>query len=263
MSKISITIIGCGWLGKKLAKVLISEGHILFGSTTKKEHLCALESIGIHPFILSNEEPIIPHEVIENSDFAIITIPPFDREHPQKYGNYLATISRQFTSKTHQIFTSSTGIYPQKSGEYDETYPFLPEERNLHYWAETAIRKNSKKHTILRLGGLFDTDRHPIHTISKRRTISNPQGFVNLVHRMDVIRFIQHLIEAKCENTTFNIVYPSHPQRIAYYTRCAKHFNYPIPTGESTNHQLRIITSKKSTLINRFSYNYNIYHLDK
>lgn len=261
MSKVNITIIGCGWLGKKLAEVLISDGHKVYGSTTSPERIPELEAVTIDVFVMDNVNPVIPEEVISNTDVAIITVPPFNRDQPKAYGEYLDKISEQFSDEVIRVFTSSTGVYPKEAGEYDETYSFSAEEKNALYWAEEVIRK-SEKHLILRLGGLFGSDRHPIHSIVKRGTVSNPDGVINFVHRMDVIRFIQHQIENETQFGTFNLVYPDYPKRIDYYSNCAQHFGYETPTAESSKTTIRKISSKKAQLIARFSFNYNLTELD-
>lgn len=262
MSKVKITIIGCGWLGKKLAEVLIANGHKVYGSTTSPERIAELQASKIDVFLLNKEKPVIPDEVRYDTDFVIITVPPFNRENPRAYGEYIGEIAGQFEDEVIQIFTSSIGIYPKAAGEYDENYVFSSEEKNALYWAESAIRRTNEHCVILRLGGLFGSDRHPIHSIVKRGTVSNPDGVINFVHRMDVIRFIQLILIDEWAEDTFNLVYPDYPKRIDYYSACAQHFGYEIPTAESSETTVRKISSKRAELIARFSFNYNLEQLD-
>ena len=45
-----VGIIGCGWLGLPLAKSLIKNNYIVYGSTTKKEKLGLLANENLNPF---------------------------------------------------------------------------------------------------------------------------------------------------------------------------------------------------------------------
>ncbi|MBT8238285.1 MAG: NAD(P)-binding domain-containing protein, partial [Croceitalea sp.] len=55
----TIGIIGCGWLGKPLAKALLAENYKIKGSTTTKDKLKELEAEGINAhWIVLNENSI-------------------------------------------------------------------------------------------------------------------------------------------------------------------------------------------------------------
>gem|GEM_PF-4555050 len=51
LSKPTISIIGCGWLGLPLAEFLVQKGYLIKGSTTREEKLDQLKSKGIQPFL--------------------------------------------------------------------------------------------------------------------------------------------------------------------------------------------------------------------
>ena len=48
----SISILGCGWLGKPLGAELIKSGYEVSGSTTQESKLHELEVLGIKPFLI-------------------------------------------------------------------------------------------------------------------------------------------------------------------------------------------------------------------
>lgn len=259
----NITLIGCGWLGLKLGKSLVSENHTVFGSTTTKEKLPDLEEAGIRPFLFNAvENEHIPQEITTSTALLVLTIPPIKRDNPFTYASVLASIIAQFPPDCQVIFTSSTGVYPDREGTYDETYTFAQEELSALYHAEQAVTNAIQPSTVLRLGGLFGEDRHPIHSLVKRGSISNPEGKINFVHRGDVINFVKVLIGSSFSNEFYNLVYPDHPERGAYYHAAAKHFGYPLPTLQSGDTTVRIISSKKSTITLGFSYNYALDLLD-
>ena len=74
-----IAIMGCGWLGLPLAKVLIADGYLINGSTTSKEKLGNLKDVGIHPFLISLTEDGIEGDIkglLSNVDALVINVPP-------------------------------------------------------------------------------------------------------------------------------------------------------------------------------------------
>jgi 3-hydroxyisobutyrate dehydrogenase-like beta-hydroxyacid dehydrogenase len=50
MTKISI--LGCGWLGLPLAKVLVKNGFSVKGSTTTQDKILVLKQLGVDPFLI-------------------------------------------------------------------------------------------------------------------------------------------------------------------------------------------------------------------
>lgn len=240
------TIIGCGWLGTNLAKVLLQKGNAVLGTTTRAEKLKQLSENGIKSVVF-NLNSQISIEIIDFSEIVILSIPPFNRENPSDYGTSLVHLAQQFNYKTRFIFLSSTGIYPEKNGIYSESYIFEKEEQNISlYQAEKQLTDLLQNRlTILRLGGLFGNDRHPIYSISGKTEIKNPKGKINFVGKTDVISVIQLIAQQQIFGEVFNVVFPEHPIRESYYTQKAKALNLIAPTFKNSTSIEREINSSK------------------
>lgn len=240
------TIIGCGWLGTSLGDTLVKKGNEVIGTTTSNENSSSLTEKGIkhYSFQLNSQ---ISNEIIDNSGLVIISIPPFDRSNPSKYGESLFHLVKQFNSNTRFMFLSSTGIYPQKDGIFDENYDFKPNEKLTSlYQAEKQLSEHLKKRlTILRLGGLFGDDRHPVFSLSGKTNAKNPEGKINFVGKNDVISIIQEVVIQNKFGEIFNVVFPKYPKRINYYTKKAKELNITPPEFESSQKIDREISSQK------------------
>ena len=83
----SVTIFGCGWLGKDLGISLINNGYAVSGSTTKLENLKGLIEVGIDAFIYHPEIKSIPEKYI--SENIVIAFPPGKNGDYSKYENQL------------------------------------------------------------------------------------------------------------------------------------------------------------------------------
>ena len=69
----TVSILGCGWLGKPLAVSLLQEGYEVKGSTTSESKLSDLEALGIESYLVD----IVEYEEFDlflQSEILIIAI---------------------------------------------------------------------------------------------------------------------------------------------------------------------------------------------
>lgn len=257
---LSVTIIGCGWLGVALGKELVEKGYLVNGSVRKPEGFGALESVGIKPFELDLEKSTdVPTSISMKERILIIAIPPIDRKKPLRYENMLQEVLNQFSDETRVIFTSSTGIYPKVAGNYDENFEFTSkQESTVLNIAENVVRNSNKSHVIFRLGGLIGPDRHPIRFLQGRKGVKNPHGPINFVHQGDCVRALLQSVENTEVSGTFNLVFPSHPTRKNYYSEAAKFYNVTSPNFNEEDETKRLVSSEKIIRKHKFEFEFPI-----
>ena len=126
MTGLTVSIIGCGWLGIPLAETLIQEGATVKGSTTREEKLPLLEEKGIDPYLisLSLEKMIGDLPSFMDTDIVIINIPP-GRKSGSVEESYMAKIEevgRNINQGRTKgiIFVSSTSVYGNIRGVVKE-----------------------------------------------------------------------------------------------------------------------------------------------
>ncbi|MBA4276849.1 SDR family oxidoreductase [Flavobacterium sp.] len=250
-----ISILGCGWLGLPLAKVLLKNGFSVKGSTTSVEKLSVLQNLGIQPYLIAlseNETTGNLSDFLENSKILIIDIPPKLRGISKE--NFISKIENlvPFIEKStieNVLFISSTSVYGEDNlVVIEETKPNPETESGKQLvQVEQLLQSNSNfKTTILRFGGLIGEDRHPIKFLAGRTNIDNPNAPINLIHQEDCIGIMLEIIESNSWNETFNAVTPFHPSRKEYYTQKAIDLNLDLPEF-NTEHQGfgKIISSSK------------------
>jgi nucleoside-diphosphate-sugar epimerase len=236
-----ISILGCGWLGIPLAKLLLENGFTVKGSTTSLEKISKLEGVGIMPFLIEIEEEKIVGEMnsfLKNSSILIIDIPPKLRGNSsenfvQKISTLITFIEKSAIEKV--LFVSSTSVYADDNSiitEDSQPQPTTESGRQL-LQSEHLLQSNSNfETTVIRFGGLIGDDRHPIKFLAVRTNIENPDAPINLIHQKDCIGIILKIIEKECWNEVFNAVAPHHPTRKEYYTQKAKELNLVVPEFE-------------------------------
>ena len=228
----NISILGCGWLGLPLAKRLISEGHIVKGSTTSREKLQSLSSAGISPFVIQLFEEGIQGDItsfLKDVEVLIIDIPPGLRKDPKanfagKIGRLESYIKKSGIKKV--LFISSTSVF-----EDAEAMPVYTELDAANGTAENAkqiiaaedllIASEAFETSILRFGGLMGNGRNPVKYLSGKSGLKDPEGPVNLIHQEDCIGIIDAILQKQAWGETFHGVYPDHPTRREYYPKKA------------------------------------------
>lgn len=243
-----------------LAIALLKNGFKVKGSTTSEEKITVLEKNGIHPFLISLSEEQIhgdTPEFIENSSILIIDIPPKLRgkvaeNFVAKIRNLIPFIKKSSIQKI--LFISSTVVYADDNSIItEETIPNPTTKSGKQLLeVEQLLSNNTNFQTvILRFGGLIGEDRHPIHFLTGRKDIENPNAPINLIHQNDCIGIVEKILEQIQNdkfvwNETFNAVAPFHPSRKEYYTRKAIDLNLPLPEFEENKESFgKIISSDK------------------
>lgn len=263
VSEKTITILGCGWLGKIVGKHLIDQGFTVLGSYRSDASMHALTDIGIVPFFADfNNSTELPNAALQ-STHVLIFLPPSACNDKSEYPKLLTAFTNQFPETTHFIFSSSTGVYPKSGGTYTESSEIPNDPENYLLAAEKVLLKQAKDRvTILRLGGLIGPGRHPIQSLQGRAPSLSGSTSINLIHALDiaeaVILFIQHVPKVQL----FNMVYPEHPSRKEYYSMAADFFNLEAPQFSVHEAPNRIVSGDFIEQSTAFNYCISVYDFD-
>lgn len=258
MNKQSISILGCGWLGFPLARRLLENGFSVRGSSRDSIRLSDLEKEGIEPFEVDTEKSLDREELTPfwSSDTLLINIPPGRRKgdvlqrHPEEIA---AILNRAETGGVQKIFfVSSTSVYDSGPGIKHETDLYAGEATRSSGQAlrliEQRLRSDSRfKWTIVRPGGLYGYDRHPANYLAGKRDLSGGTRPVNLIHRDDLIRAIERLLDTGITGEDFNVVSDKHPTREAFYQAMARIHGLDEPrfSPEKSNRGGKKISNQK------------------
>lgn len=236
----SISILGCGWLGLPFGKYLTEKGVKVKGSTTQAAKVELLKEAHIEPFILKFSTEIEGDSVEEflTSETLLINIPPRislqkTDAHVEQIGLLLDKIK---TSPIKNIiYISSTSVYPELNREVFENDVNMPDESGSATLVKAEnllkgfVKENQINLTILRCGGLMGYERIPAKYFSGWKGLTSGNTPVNYIHRDDLIRIIEVIIEQKLWNETFNIVSPIHPTRKEIYTKNCEELGFELP----------------------------------
>jgi len=233
-----ISILGCGWLGLPLAKLLIDKGFDVKGSTTSATKMADLENAGIDAFQVTLYPEHIDGNIVaflEDSEVLIVDIPPKLRGNQNENFTQKIKTLMPFIEKAgvkHVIFVSSISVFSDDHGIVSDTTLPNPDSESGKQLFESEMNLMQNPNfstTVVRFGGLIGASRHPVKYLSGKVDVENPDSPINLIHQSDCIGIIEKIIENKAWNEIFNAVAPFHPTRKEYYTKMALQLNLPVP----------------------------------
>lgn len=205
-----VGIIGCGWLGIRLAKHLMAQYQV-FTTTTSEGKKIDLERLGIPTWAINFDfdKSLKLNENWLDLDAIIITV-PFSKSHDvEQLKERFKTLSKFIQGFQKQVFLmSSVGIYPQINQKITETNLDESQLNPTILAVENLMKEQFPQINILRLGGLMGDDRY----ISKYK-ISEPNQIVNHIHFDDIVNIIEKMIDENWNTKKYNLVAPLHPTK--------------------------------------------------
>lgn len=211
-----ISILGAGWLGRRLAAQFVRNGNLVKIATRSADRLKRLKVTNVATYQVDIEKLADNIQDFLNAQILIINI---TSKNIDAFKNLLKEIEKSPVENV--LFISSTSVYPtghglcRESDKLDITaHPLLQIEKivsdNKHFQT-----------TILRFSGLIGPERHPGHFFSSGKKIRDPQASVNLIHLYDCINIIKSIAEKQAWGEVFNACADSHPSKLVYYTKCS------------------------------------------
>ncbi|MDH6250327.1 nucleoside-diphosphate-sugar epimerase [Chryseobacterium sp. H1D6B] len=204
-----IGIIGCGWLGSRIAEKLSGQFEI-YVTTTSEHKLEQFQKKGFHPMIADfndaqSIEFLSPWKAIADLDTVIITVPfSTKKDNEDEVLKRAANLVSFMHGFQGQIFLmSSTGVYPDFEKDFSED-----DLSSDHAAGERVIKNAFPKTNILRLAGLMGDDR-----VLSKYTISNLDVRVNHIHYADICSVIEKMMERQLHSKLYNLAAPMHPQK--------------------------------------------------
>ena len=234
-----IGIIGCGWLGRPLAKRLLERGHEVVGTTTRTEKVNALREDGIMAHVLD-----LNRDVSEDCARALgdcrrlfVNVPP-GRGHADVETRYPAWMRRLLAVDSpaveRWVFASTTGVYGAARGPVLETTPPLPERATGRavLAAERLLQAElGERCRVARLAGLAGGAREPGRWLAGKIGLPKGDAPVNLIHRVDAVARVVRLVEADdLAHSHYQLCAAVHPRKRDFYPERAERLGLVPPT---------------------------------
>lgn len=200
--KPTITLVGCGDIGRRLASRLDSDRFHIVGL---RRTAMACEGIEYRQVDCTNAAALTD-ALPQKSDAIVITMTPSQRSDEGYRQAYVQVVDNLLTALKQKmaprliLFVSSTSVYPQSDGQWlhenSETTPSGYSGKRL-LEAEERLAQSEYPSCVVRFSGIYGPDRNRlIEQVTRGEASSNqPPRYSNRIHIDDCAGVLAHLIE--------------------------------------------------------------------
>ncbi len=239
-------VVGCGYLGTRVARRWLAAGDRVFGITRSPARAAELAAIGITPVVYDvTAAPGSPQVQSLHSLPAFDTVfwaVGFDRSsgttHRDVHVHGLARLLKALAGSPRVILSSSTGVWGDEGGGVvNEVTPTNPsrEAGQVLVEAESLLRTHPQGPGVaLRFAGLYGPDRLPrLDDLKAGRPIAaDPDSWLNLIHVDDAAAVVCAVAAAAAIEPLY-VVSDGHPvQRRDWYGHLAAITGSPPPAWD-------------------------------
>jgi len=238
-------IIGCGYLGRRVARAWIQQGHVVTALTRSSANAKTLSLMGVNPVLgdLCDANSLAD---LPESDTVLLAV-GFDRTSGKTQQEVhvagLRNLWPQIAGRCNRlIHISSTSVYGHASGEWvDELSLCEPFQSGGQCCleAEMLVRELCLSsleaeitYNILRLSGIYGPDRLLSRIESLRAAeplLGRPDAWLNLIHVDDAVAAVLACEQQGKPSQTYLITDTCPLRRIDYYSDLARLVSAPNP----------------------------------
>jgi nucleoside-diphosphate-sugar epimerase len=230
----SVLVIGCGYLGAQLLRVLKRTGWQATGITLSESSADALRSEGLE-VVAADLRSSDLRVLTRNNPSVVIHCASSGKGGAASYREiFLETTTRliQETSFEHLIFTSSTSVYAQTDASLvTETDPAEPERETGKILRETEELVLARHGTVLRLAGIYGPRRCvPLDKLLSGEAVVEGDGerIINSIHRDDAVSALYLAAGNRCQGI-FNVADNAPVTQLEWFQWVSARLARPLP----------------------------------
>jgi len=189
-----LLILGCGYVGTKLAKACLKLGFHVSATTRNKEHAQTLQKNGINPIIIASPADI-SSDLLAQTTHIIDSIPLTRTENAMfaSQTQWLPLLTPKLQHLEWAGYLSTTGVYGNADGAWvDESYKCQPSSpRGIERLkAEQAWLDSGLPAEIFRLAGIYGAERNIISRLMMgdyKAVQWAPPHYSSRIHVKDIV----------------------------------------------------------------------------
>jgi nucleoside-diphosphate-sugar epimerase len=236
-------VIGCGYLGRRVAALWQAQGHRVFATTRKPERAAEWRQLGLEPVLCDVCDPY-RLRALPQAETVVYCVGldrtagrPMQAVYVDGLGNVLSELTGRLTRPARFLYVSSTSVYGQTGGEeVDETSPTEPVEESgkVVLAAERLLRERLQGAVILRFAGIYGPGRLIGSQVLRNGEPlgGDPDGWLNLIHVEDGAAAALAAAEHGQPGQTYIVCDDRPVLRFEYYSRLAELLGTPPPRFE-------------------------------
>jgi nucleoside-diphosphate-sugar epimerase len=230
-------IIGCGYVGRRLAARWQQQGHEVFATTRKPERAAEFAALGWNPIICDILNPLAELPAV---DVAVIAV-GFDRRSGRTmrevYVDGLRQVLPAIPGGCKLIYISSTSVYGQTNGEWvDENSETIQLESSgqVVWEAEAVLRGLRPDGIILRFAGIYGPNRllREQALWQGKPIAARPDRWLNVIQVDDGVRAIEAAETKGKTGDIYNVADNEPVHRTDFFNHLAEQLGAPAPRFE-------------------------------
>jgi nucleoside-diphosphate-sugar epimerase len=236
-----VLVVGCGYLGRRVAERWRAEGRRVFATTRRPERAAELAERGLEPVVCDVLRPD-SLRALPAADTVVYCVGldraagvPMRVVYVDGLANVLGELAgRQGGAPGRFVYVSSTGVYGQADGsEVAETAATEPAEESgrVVLEAERLLRERLREAVVLRFAGIYGPGRLlRSQALRAREAIAaDPEGWLNLIHVEDGAAAVVAAAERGRPGAVYNICDDRPVRRRDFYAQLARLLGAPPP----------------------------------
>lgn len=230
-------IIGCGYVGRRLARQYLEAGEPVTGLVRSESSLARLREDGIPA-----ERIDITHEDLGAFPWSGTRLfhlaPPAGTGTEDPLTRRLVEWFARCGNPERVVYISTTGVYGDCQGDWiDETHPVRPTaDRSRRRWdAEQTLLRWSRaagsELVVLRVAGIYGPDRLPLERIRQGVPLVRPEEapYTNRIHVEDLARVCRAAMEKGADGAIYNACDGAPSTMTDYFSAVADAAGLPRP----------------------------------
>jgi nucleoside-diphosphate-sugar epimerase len=231
-------IIGCGYLGTKVAKFYLERGDVVTGVVRTARSAEALRAAGITGQLLDLDQDSTAQHELQGVELFYFAPPPKSGTDETRVRRLLEGLDST-NSPRRIVYLSTTGVYGDCGGVWvDETRPAHPVvDRAKRRWdAEQRFRAWSQatggELVILRVAGIYGPEKLPLARLKRQEpTVAESQApYTNRIHITDLVQACVAAMSRGVNGEIYNVSDGSPGNMTDYFNQVADWAGLPRPT---------------------------------
>ncbi len=232
----TLLILGCGYVGERLAAVCLDDGMRVIGTTRSEKRASMLKSMGIEAVIAPS--PIdLPDALLAEVDAVVDSIPLTQNNNGLHATQplWLPEIAPKLSGVCWAGYLSSTGVYGDANGAWvDESFACKPGSARgrERLRAEQAWLDSRLPAEVFRLAGIYGPERNILDRLRAggyKVVAWNPAHFSSRIHVDDIVAAVLAAMRKPRCGRTVNLADDMPLPHVEYVTQLARMIDAPPP----------------------------------
>ncbi|RLL50809.1 SDR family oxidoreductase [Mariprofundus sp. EBB-1] len=241
-------ILGCGYVGEKLAMACLADGMQVFATTRNQERAIALDKRGIASYVVSSPADL-PDALLASVDAVLDSI-PLSRDEQGMHASqlqWLPLIVDKCSTLRWAAYLSTTGVYGDAEGAWvDESWVCKPTSArgSQRLLAEQAWLQSLLPAEVFRLAGIYGPERNMFARLKAgnyKAVEWHPAHYSSRIHIDDIVAALMAAMQNPRSGRVLNLADDLPLPHAEYVCEVAKLIGAPEPvilTEEEGEQQL-------------------------